>query len=470
LLKDKQRLPKPGLPGKNCGKTKIVFTLVVESGTRPIVFLLTPDLNEMIAGSLPDNSIYLPFKGISRQHFSVFRKNQHWYIRDLGSTNGTLVNGKKITEVQIRPGDVIQAGTLSIHVEVSEEEFESFETVMQEEKIPESIRTDRVGYIPLDKTAPVYSFPMLVFPEDTVVCRSRAMLEIYQKIHSICRSSVNVLLVGETGTGKEMMARMLHLSGPRPNGPFIAINCAAIPDHLAEAELFGIGEKVATDVSQRKGKIMLAHGGTLFLDELSAFPYELQAKILRAVQEKSVTPLGESRSFPVDFRLISATNEDPHDLIRGQKLREDLYHRLATVEIALPPLRERREDLEVLVPVLLKQIAQNEGKHLSGISKRLMALLLHYDYPGNIRELVNILRSMIALAHPGEILDIHLIPEKILNPKKDFSSKSLPGGTEPYDLRQAVQDITKDMIVQALDLYNGNVKKAASHLKVTTFG
>lgn len=449
-----------------------MITLVVE-GARPITFPLTDSDSEIVVGSLPESSIYLPYKGISRRHFSLFKKKNSWWIRDLGSKNGISINGEPVIESAINHGDMIQAGTLQIRVESSDEEIHSIEP-FSEEMPEESQETDRVGVVRVKDADPIYSFPNLVFPEDLIPCKSAAMMEVYQRIHAVSKSDVNVMLVGETGTGKEMMATMIHLSSNRSKGPFVAINCAAIPEDLAETELFGIGEKVATNVSQRKGKMTLADKGTLFLDELSAFPYPLQAKILRAVQDKSITPIGENKSISVNFRLVSATNQEPDELIRDQKLREDLYHRLATVEVDLPPLRQRKEDIQILVPALLYKIAKKEDKRISGISKKMMNLLMAYSYPGNIRELINILRSMVALAHPGEILDVHLIPEKILQPQQNPSDTADLGkpsfGDKPYDLRKAMADVTKDLIVQALSLHHGNVKKAAAHLKVTTFG
>lgn len=448
-----------------------MITLTVESSTRPIVFPLMETATEMIAGALPENAIYLPFKGISRKHFSVIKKKNEWWIKDLGSTNGILINGKKVSEAPLHRGDQIQAGTAMIRVDLTDDEIQIIEQVGNTVTKNETLETDKVGMVPLQAQVPVYSFSKLRFPEDFVPCTSAAMMDVLQKINSICDSDASVLLFGETGTGKEMMARTLHLSSKRSAGPFVAINCAAIPADLAETELFGIGEKVATNVSQRKGKIVAADKGTLFLDELSAFPYDLQAKVLRALQEKLITPIGESRAIPVDFRLVSATNQQPQELIQGQKLREDLYHRLATIEIDLPPLRKRKEDLEILVPALLYQISKDENKHLAGISKRLMAILINYEYPGNIRELTNILRSMVALAHPGEILDIHLIPEKVLDVRTFGGAQFLDEKkTKPYDLRETVQNVTKDLIVQALAQNNGNIKKTADYLKVTTFG
>ncbi len=448
-----------------------MITLTVESGTRPIVFPLLDSVSEMIAGSLPENAIYLPFKGISRKHFAIVKKKNDWWIRDLGSTNGILINGKKVAEAPLKRGDLIQAGTASIRIESTDEEIQTIHPAGNSVTKNEGLETDKVGMVPLQPSVPMYSFSKLRFPEDFVPCHSSAMMEVLQKINSICDSDANVLLFGETGTGKEMMARTLHLSSKRSAGPFVAINCAAIPEDLAETELFGIGEKVATNVSQRKGKIVAADKGTLFLDELSAFPYDLQAKVLRALQEKTVTPIGENRPITVDFRLVSATNQEPEELIQEQKLREDLYHRLATIEINLPPLRKRKEDVEMLIPALLYQISKTEDKHLAGISKRLMALLINYDYPGNIRELTNVLRSMVALAHPGEILDIHLIPEKILDVRTLGGAPFLQEKkNKPYDLRETVQNVTKELIVQALAQNNGNIKKTADYLKVTTFG
>ncbi|HSE42654.1 MAG TPA: sigma 54-interacting transcriptional regulator [Acidobacteriota bacterium] len=447
-----------------------MITLVVDSGIRPISFPLSESFGEIVAGSIPENAIYLPFKGISRRHFSVFKNKNSWWIRDLGSTNGTIINGKKIIESPLKIGDVVHAGTAQIRVEASDDLIEAIELLSQYEHGQNTQKTDKVGTASAEIGAPIYSFPKLIFPEDFIPTNSKVMMDIYRKVHQICESDASVLLIGETGTGKEMMAKMLHLSSKRKNGPFVAINCAAIPDELAEAELFGIGEKVATAVSQRKGKIALADKGTLFLDELSSFPYELQAKVLRALQEKTVTPIGESKTIPVDFRLISATNQEPADLIRTQKLREDLYHRVATVEIELPPLRERREDLGILIPAMLHQIAQKENKRLSGISKKLMTLLVNYEYPGNIRELMNILRSMVALAHPGEILDVHLIPEKMLGAKTDRISMQSSEPSKPYDLRKTLQDVSRDLITQALAQNDGNIVKTAQHLQLTPFG
>ena len=248
-------------------------------------FPLKDDIHELTAGSLPDNHIYLPYRGVSRRHFSLIRKGNHWHLKDHGSTNGTRLNGIKVEENQLQPGDKIQAGVVECRLQNSDDEM-LMQPDSKEVQLPSTDRTDEIGALSPVQEDSYYSFPGLVLPEGMVLGRSKKMLEIYQRLHSLADSDVSIMLIGETGAGKELFARTLHLSGKRAGGPFIAVNCAAIPAELAEAELLGIGEKVATDVKERKGKLILANGGTLFLDELSAFPVALQAKILRASGRK----------------------------------------------------------------------------------------------------------------------------------------------------------------------------------------
>ncbi len=372
-------------------------------------------------------------------------------------------------ESPIKSQDVIHAGIVEITIAESEDANLVHLPNEKASKRPEN-QTDKVGGFDEELQESIFASSKIIFPEGTIPGKSERMLEIYQKIHSLADSDVSVLLIGETGTGKEMFARMLQLSGKRSTGPFVAVNCAAIPSELFEAELFGIGEKVATDVHGRKGKIELANKGTLFLDELGAFPIALQAKILRAIEERAVTPVGEPRPVPVDFRLISATNEDPQDLIRTGKLREDLYHRVAAVEIEIPPLRERSEDIPYLLLGLLQQISKKEKKPIAGISKKLLSLLTRYPYPGNIRELMNILNSMIALAHPGELLDLHLVPAKLVQQGPDFQAPEIDLSQSSLDLHGKLDELSKTLILRALHLQNWNITAAAKNLRITRFG
>ena len=450
-----------------------MLTLVADCYGSLITFPLRDDLKEIRAGSLPDNTIYLPYKGVSRHHFSLTRRESRWFLQDRGSKNGILLNGQIITEAFVKPGDVIQAGIIHLTVQSAKEELEPVAIPKMKTVASGDSETDKVGHIPLSSQERVFSFPELVFPEGLILGKSHLMLEVYQKLHSIACSEVNVLFIGETGVGKEVFAHTLHQSGVRSGGPFVAVNCAAIPAELAEAELFGIGEKVATDVNRRKGKMALAHKGTLFFDELSSFPMALQAKVLRAIEDRLIYPVGENEPQQVDFRVTAATNQDPAELIRAGKLREDLYHRLATIEIRIPALRERNEDLPVLIMGLLQQISNREGKFISGISKRLYSALLSYIYPGNVRELGNLVSGMIALAHPGEVLDIHHVPEKVfektLQHKVEDVLKTNQEKTS-INLHETIDEVTKRLILHALSLHPENLTRAARYLNVTPYG
>jgi transcriptional regulator with PAS, ATPase and Fis domain len=433
-------------------------------------FPLKEDVQELTAGSLPDNHIYLPYRGVSRRHFSIIRKEKNWFVKDLGSTNGTRLNGIKVQENTLKVGDKVQAGVVECTLQNSDDEM-LMGPDSKEFQVPDTNRTDEIGTLSPGIEDSHYSFPGLVLPEGMVLGRSKRMLEVYQRLHSLAESDVSIMLIGETGAGKELFARTLHLSGKRSSGPFIAVNCAAIPTELAEAELFGIGEKVATDVKERKGKLVLANGGTLFLDELSAFPMALQAKILRALEERIVYPVGEHKGIPVNFRVISATNMEPQELISTQRLREDLYHRVAAVELQIPPVRERKEDLKAMVLGLLQQISKREGKPVAGISRQLFALLYTYSYPGNIRELINILSAMVAVAHRGEILDIHLAPAKLLEKRPENKEHDPTLRMDaPQDLHSQIDAYSRKLIIEALNLCQWNLSQTAKTLKVSPFG
>jgi len=443
-----------------------MLILVVNCLGKVIRFPLQEELETIRVGSLPESQLHLPYKGVSRNHFTLTHQKNIWILKDVGSTNGTRVNGKKVDETEIKQGDLIQAGV----VELSLEETDQKKIV----RIPEQTSnqalagTDKMGDIADLVAGNLFISEKLVFPHGMIPGTSPKMVDLFQRVHSLIDSEMSVLLVGETGTGKEMFAQMLHHSGKRSRSPFVAINCAAIPSELVEAELFGIGERVATDVGARPGKFVLANGGTLFLDELNAFPIGLQSKVLRVIDERKITPVGKSNSEPVDFRLICAMNEDPQEAIRAGKLREDLYHRIATVELVIPPLRERKEDLSIMIVGLIQQICKREKKTISGISDKLFDSLVSYPYPGNIRELMNLLSSMIALAHPGEMLDMHLAPARLM--KSQSSRLDQTEAISPADLHNKLDETRKNMILRALHLNDWNISATARSLKVTRFG
>jgi two-component system, NtrC family, C4-dicarboxylate transport response regulator DctD len=220
---------------------------------------------------------------------------------------------------------------------------------------------------------------------------SLAMRALKREIVNIASTTANILLVGETGTGKEVVARCLHELSPRRSQPFLAVNCAAIPPQLAESELFGHERGAFTGaIRPRVGKLEAANGGTLLLDEVSSMPLDIQGKLLRALQDREVLPVGSNTPRPVDFRLVSAVNEDPGEAIRGGRLREDLYYRLSTVEMTMPPLRERKEDVPTLFSLFLDRAANTYDREVQPPGPEFMAALMRHRWPGNVRELKNL--------------------------------------------------------------------------------
>ena len=242
----------------------------------------------------------------------------------------------------------------------------------------------------------------------SIIGLSPKMQEVYKKIGQIAGTSVPVLLIGDSGTGKELVARAIYHNSNRNNKPFLAINCAAIPETLLEAELFGYEKGSFTGANERKiGKFELCNGGTIFLDEIGDMPTSIQAKILRVLQEGELERVGGTETLKVDVRIISATNKDLKKLIEENKFREDLYYRLNVIQINLPSLCERKEDIADIVSYFLKRFNYEFGKNISEIPKKSMEALLEYDWPGNVRELENIIKRAVVTT-TGKILQLDM--------------------------------------------------------------
>ena len=238
----------------------------------------------------------------------------------------------------------------------------------------------------------------------TIIGNSKAMQEVYKILGRVATSDVTVLITGESGTGKELIARAVHYNSPRLGKPFVAINCAAIPRELLESELFGHEKGAFTGATERKaGKFEQANGGTLFLDEIGDMPLELQAKLLRVLQEKEITRTGGSGTISVDVRVVAASNQDLTSMVRDKTFREDLFYRLNVVPIALPPLRNRIEDIQDLADFFLHRSKQEMGVNVSELSKEAIALLKQHTWPGNIRELENLIKRA-SLLTPNQVL------------------------------------------------------------------
>lgn len=291
-----------------------------------------------------------------------------------------------------------------------------------------------------------------------LVGKSPSMQKIYELIERISDSPSNVLITGESGTGKELVAKAIHYNGIRKEGPFIAVNCAAIPETLLESELFGYKKGAFTDAKMdKKGLIFEAHEGTLFLDEITEMSSTLQAKLLRVIEEREVRPLGDTNSYPIDVRTISTSNRDIKSLIQQGRFREDLYYRLKVIDIELPPLRVRKEDIPFLIDHFVKKFSQEMKKPVLEISQEAFKILLNYSWPGNVRELENVIQRAITLSQKEIILPEDLPPTVMQEPEKDFTEKALKG-------RYTVDQLEREYIKKILMEVGGNKSKAAEIL------
>ena len=279
-----------------------------------------------------------------------------------------------------------------------------------------------------------------------LVGKSSQMREIYKLIGIMASNTMTVLIEGETGTGKDLVARAIHTGSSRKDAPFVPVDCGALPDELLESELFGYEAGAFTDAKKegKPGRFELANGGTLFLDEVSNMTPTLQVKLLRALQTQEIERLGGTRHLKVDVRVIAATNQELSEMVKRGQFREDLYYRFKRIALHLPPLRERQEDIPLLITHFLQLIQEELGKSIRGISKEGMELLQDYPWPGNVRELENCIRSAGALCRADVILPDDLPPEIRIGHQIDSTSTS----QLEMSLKSVLQDITKEAITQ----------------------
>jgi len=311
--------------------------------------------------------------------------------------------------------------------------------------------------------------PELYFSPRYVVGRSTAMGEVYTQLRQLLRGDIPVLITGETGVGKEHVAETLHASSARREGPFVAVNCAAIPSELLEAELFGIESGVATGVTARKGKFQLARGGVLFLDEIGDMSLELQAKLLRALQALEIHPLGAKAPEPIDVRIITATNTDLQSLIATNRFRRDLYYRVAGFTIQVPSLRARRDDIPAFVEHFMRLYAEEIGKPVRGVTVKALGALAAATWPGNVRELEHEVRRLVYLCPENQAIDSTMLSSSILDPAIDQHLDDLDL-TGDLDLDAAVATVEKKMIAAALSRTKNNRSKAAKLLGISRNG
>ncbi len=307
----------------------------------------------------------------------------------------------------------------------------------------------------------------------SMLARSQSMLKIFQIIPKVANSPSSVLITGESGTGKELVARAIHNLGNRKDEPFVVVNCAGIPETLLESELFGHKRGAFTGADRDKlGLFALANRGTIFLDEIGELPMMLQVKLLRVVQQRSFTPIGGTSSVEVDCRIIAATNRNLEKEVTEGNFREDLYYRLNVIHIRMPPLRERTEDIPLLVQYFLDKYSKQQGKSMQGISSFAMEALLQYPFPGNVRELENIIERSVALSTSNLILpeSLYIAKHRHGNNFSDSDEKSATGlceiPAEGLNLDELLGDIEKKLLIKALEMANGRKTEAAKLLGV----
>jgi Nif-specific regulatory protein len=295
--------------------------------------------------------------------------------------------------------------------------------------------------------------------EHKMIGESRQMRAVYQFIGKVANQDATVLVWGESGTGKELVARAIHENSPRKYKPFVAINCAAISESLLESELFGHERGAFTGAqAQKKGKFEFAEGGTVFLDEIGEMAPLLQAKLLRALQEREIARVGGNKTIKIDIRVIAATNRDLKEMARQGKFREDLYYRLNVVSVRMPSLRDRPDDIPLLSAHFIRKFAQKTGRKIEGISAETRRCLLQYSWPGNVRELENAIERAVVLSS-GTMLNPEDLPESVLE-------TATPQEAANGSFHGELKGTKKQMVVRALEESNGNVTEAAKKLGV----
>ncbi len=384
-----------------------------------------------LIGRDPAAAVALSESTASRRHAELFLADGGLRVRDLDSHNGTYVNGKRVKEAALAPGDTLTIGDHSF-------------LFLQDEAQASTV----VGAAPrrFQLDSEISDFEMLGDAAAFRACLAAA--------ERLAASDAPVLVAGETGTGKELITRWIHRASPRAHGPFVALNSAAIPEALFEAELFGAEAGAFTGaIAKRPGKFELASGGTLFLDEIGELPMPLQPKLLRAVQEKTFYRVGGTKEIKADVRIVAASNRDLLAAVKESRFREDLYHRLSTLLLTVPPLRERREDIPLLARHIAARTAQRLGHPFTGLSQTALSCLTAYPWPGNVRELQNVVERAVILSASPTL-------EAEAFPLSTSAAQDPPGGL-------SLAEAERDAIRRALEKTGGKRGEAAKLLGIS---
>jgi len=424
-LRKARLLINPGLPKQ----TELVF-----------------DQNVITMGTVSDNDVIFEDETVSRHHCRIVQEDDDYVLIDPGSTNGTFINGVRIREAYLAPGLVLTVGNTQIQ------------------------------FSPLDEHVDVVPSESEIF--GSIVGRSVAMREIFGILEKIAPTTATVVIEGETGTGKEVFAKTIHQMSKRAEAPFIVFDCGAVPESLIESELFGHEKGSFTGaIMTRKGLFEMAHGGTIFLDELGELSLDLQPKLLRVLEQREVRRVGSNKSTPVNVRVIAATNRNLEDEVRNGRFREDLFYRLSVVRLTLPALRERVEDIPLLVRHFLSQLEINRAPsgelRIKAATPAALGALTRYGWPGNVRELVNVIERACSFAesdmiNPDDLPDYISAGNEPLRTSGEFATMiDAPGREQLVDLpfkdakEEWISSFERDYILELLRRHQGNISQAS---------
>jgi transcriptional regulator with GAF, ATPase, and Fis domain len=409
----------------NLRKCKLV---VIKGPQRGTEFVIASDVIRI--GKAPENDLVLADETVSRVHFEIVRDAKGYLVRDMKSTNGTFLDSAEVKEAYLRAGSVIKAGEVEL-------KFTPFE--------------ERIEILPSEKEA-----------LGEMVGKSPAMREIFGLVERIAPTDATVLIEGETGTGKDMIARTLHQLSPRGDKAFIVVDCGAVAGTLIESELFGHEKGAFTGaVTARQGAFELASGGTVFLDELGELSLDLQPKLLRVLEQRELRRVGGAKTIKVDLRVIAATRKDLRSEVEKGKFREDLYFRLNVVPITAPPLRERREDIPLLIDHMLAKLAPPQGTG-AALSEATRQALMAHDWPGNVRELRNVIERALALGADPGMLVAPLGPDPAQKGVQLSSTVEFDPGVSFRETKERWTELfERRYLVWLLRRADGNISKAA---------
>jgi transcriptional regulator with GAF, ATPase, and Fis domain len=418
-----------GPPTVNLRRCKLVVLSGPERGAEHVI-----SSDVIRVGKAGENDLVVTDDTVSRVHFEIVRDAKGYLLRDLKSTNGTFLDGAEIKEAYIRAGSIISAGAAEL-------KFTPFE--------------ERIEILPSDKEQ-----------LGTMTGRSAQMRAIFGLVERIAPTDATVLIEGETGTGKDMIARTLHQLSKRADGPFIVVDCGAVAGTLIESELFGHEKGSFTGaISTRQGAFELAHGGTVFLDELGELSLDLQPKLLRVIEQRELRRVGGSRVIKVDLRILAATRKDLRNEVEKGKFREDLYFRLNVVPIVAPPLRDRRDDIPLLVDLFLRQMAGAAGAAGGlALSEQTLAALMAHDWPGNVRELRNVIERALALGSEPSALVAPLGDRPLMvnhSTKSAIPVEFAPGLPFRDEKERWNEQFERRYLTWLLRRAEGNISKAA---------